>query len=164
MKIRPMQDSDLDRVLELAGNLAHAPRWAREVYETAIRPGSAPRRVALVVAEPAFGVVGFAVASVVPPEAELETIGVAAGWQRSGVGRRLLEETIQIIGGLGVTKVILEVRESNRAARQLYRAAGFDETGHRSSYYIDPKEDATIMSLSLTDGRRPEGDRSRIFA
>ena len=51
MTIRPMQDSDLDRVLEIAGNLAQAPRWAREVYETAIRPGSAPRRVALVAEE-----------------------------------------------------------------------------------------------------------------
>ena len=151
MTIRPMQDSDLDRVLEIAGNLAQAPRWAREVYEAAIRPGSAPRRVALVAEEATLGLVGFAVASFVTPEAELETIGVAVARQRSGIGRQLLGETKRILGGLGVTKVILEVRESNSAARQLYRATGFDETGRRSSYYVDPKEDAIIMSLKLAD-------------
>ncbi len=151
MTIRPMQTSDVDRVLEIADNLAQAPRWAREVYETAIRPGSAPRRIALVAEEPALGIVGFTVASLVTPEAELETIGVAIARQRSGIGRQLLGETKRILGELGVTKVILEVRESNRAARQLYKAAGFDETGHRSSYYIDPKEDAIVMSLKLAD-------------
>lgn len=156
MTIRPMLASDIDRVLEIADNLAQAPRWAREVYRTAIRPGSAPRRVALVAEEPIPGVVGFAVASVVMPEAELETIGVAAGRQRRGVGRRLLEEVGRILSGLGVTKVSLEVRESNRAARQLYRAAGFDEIGRRPGYYADPKEDAILMVLELPGRISPE--------
>ena len=151
MTIRPMQTSDVDRVLEIADNLAQAPRWAREVYETAIRPGSAPRRIALVAEESTLGLVGFAVASFVMPEAELETIGVAVARQLSGIGRQLLWETNRILGGLGITKVILEVRESNRAARQLYKAAGFDKTGHRASYYVDPKEDAIMMSLKLAD-------------
>jgi ribosomal-protein-alanine N-acetyltransferase len=146
-----MLASDIDRVLEITDNLAQASRWAREVYETAIRPGSAPRRVALVAEEPALGIVGFTVACVVTPEAELETIGVTAAQQRSGIGRQLLGETKRILGGLGVTKVLLEVRESNRAARQLYKAAGFDETGRRASYYVDPKEDAIVMSLKLAD-------------
>jgi len=78
--------------LKLPGKLQpdQAPRWAREVYETAIRPGSAPHRVALVAEEPIPGVVGFAVASVVRPEAELETIGVAAGRQRRNDGQYAL--------------------------------------------------------------------------
>lgn len=150
MTIRPMQASDIDRVLEIAASLAQAPRWAREMYETAVRPQSAPCRVALVAEEPESpAVVGFAVASVVLPEAELETIGVSMSSQRRGVGRRLLEEIERILAGAGVTKVILELRESNSAARRLYRAAGFDETGCRPSYYADPKEDALIMSRML---------------
>lgn len=153
MTIRPMQASDIDRVLEIADSLAQAPRWAREVYEAAIRPGSAPSRVALVAVDPdSASVNGFAVASVVPPEAELETIGISAESQRRGIGRRLIEEISRILAESGVTKVILEVRESNSAARQLYRATGFDQTGRRPSYYIDPKEDALIMSRMMGRG------------
>lgn len=164
MTIRPMQASDVDRVLEIAKSLTQAPRWPREMYETAVRPGGAPRRLALVAEEPESAtVIGFAMASMVLPEAELETIGVSSESQRRGVGRRLLEEIGRILAGAGVTKVILEVRESNSAARRLYRAAGFDETGNRPSYYIDPKEDALIMSRMLGGERSFTGEEKPGF-
>ena len=40
----------------------------------------------------------------------------------------------------------LEVRESNTAARALYRAYGFYEVGLRTRYYADNHEDAIIMT------------------
>lgn len=155
MTIRPMQALDVDQVMEIAESLVQAPRWARPAYETAIRPGTVPRRIALVAEEAQSGwVVGFAVASIVLPEAELETIGVATDRQRRGVGRRLLEQVCWVLGGLEVTKVNLEVRESNRAAQRLYESCGFVQTGHRPDYYADSKEDALIMSRTL--GTKPD--------
>ena len=41
--------------------------------------------------------------------------------------------------------LMLEVRESNLAARKLYLHAGFAEEGRRKDYYREPKEDAIIM-------------------
>jgi ribosomal-protein-alanine N-acetyltransferase len=43
-----------------------------------------------------------------------------------------------------VTRVFLEVRESNAAARALYEKCGFQISGRRKSYYSDPAEDAVL--------------------
>lgn len=147
--IRAMQVADVERVVEIAGSLLDAPRWPREVYEAAATPGSTPQRIALVAEKPGVGVVAFAVASRIRDEADLETIGVAIRWQRKGIGRALLTEVGQALFGLGVGRISLEVRESNAAAQSLYRLHGFVESGRRPSYYIDPKEDAIVMSLGL---------------
>jgi ribosomal-protein-alanine N-acetyltransferase len=151
MTIRPMQAGDVGRVLEIADTLPHAPRWAPEVYEAAIRPASSPRRIALVAEDPDSGaVIGFAIASVVLPEAELETICVSGQWQRRRVGQRLLTEMTRLLAASEVTGIVLEVRASNAAARGLYQSCGFVLNGHRPGYYHDPKEDAYIMSLQIT--------------
>ena len=43
----------------------------------------------------------------------------------------------------------LEVRKSNAPARALYERFGFETLGERKSYYINPREDAVIMTLGL---------------
>jgi ribosomal-protein-alanine acetyltransferase len=96
-----------------------------------------------------FKTVGFAVASLVPPQAELETIAVAAEAQRSGLARRLFAELAHDLKQAHVTEVMLEVRASNTPALALYRSLGFRESGLRRSYYADPEEDAVLLSLSL---------------
>ena len=44
----------------------------------------------------------------------------------------------------------LEVRDSNAAARMLYRQLGFAEEGRRSAYYRDPEEDALLLGRVVT--------------
>ena len=46
----------------------------------------------------------------------------------------------------GMDEATLEVRESNEAARALYRRHGFHEVGRRKRYYPDNGEDAVIMT------------------
>jgi ribosomal-protein-alanine N-acetyltransferase len=147
---RPMKAADLDRVLEIATELDRAPQWPREVYEAMLDPVNAGRRLALVAEDVESDLVtGFAVASLASPEAELETIGVAIGFQRQGIAARLVREMGRVLGLRGVTKVQLEVRDSNLAAKRLYESLGFVEEGRRWSYYTDPIEDAVLMRLDL---------------
>lgn len=154
MRIRAMETGDLDQVVALADSLPQAPRWAREVYEAALTPGSAPRRLALVAVEPVSeAVAGFAVAALVGPEAEIESVAVAGKLQRRGIGLQLMGELKGVLGREGVTKVFLEVRESNTPAQRLYGRLGFKTTGRRRGYYLDPKEDAVVMGLEL-EGKR----------
>ncbi len=94
-------------------------------------------------------VIGFAVASVVAPEAELETIALAAEGQRRGVGARLVGALVEQLRRERVTELLLEVRASNQAALAFYRAEGFRKTGRRVGYYADPKEDAVLMVRRL---------------
>jgi ribosomal-protein-alanine N-acetyltransferase len=94
-------------------------------------------------------VVGFLIARLLAPEAELETIGVATEGQRRGTGRRLLGAMVEELREAGVHEAILEVRASNQAALRFYRELGWRETGRRQRYYADPEEDAVLMSLRL---------------
>jgi ribosomal-protein-alanine N-acetyltransferase len=136
-------------VMEIAESSAQAPRWSRTAYAAALDAAGEPRRIALIAHRSNNAIAGFAISLIVGSEAELETIVVAPEWKRQGVGRALLLELAAALREHGVTKVLLEVRDSNRAARQLYRSNGFEESGRRPGYYTDPKEDAVLMERSL---------------
>jgi [ribosomal protein S18]-alanine N-acetyltransferase len=149
VRIRSMKAADLDRIVEIAAEMDHAPQWPLRVYEAMLYPSSA-KRIALVAEDSGTGaVVGFAIAGLVAPEAELESIAVSAGYQRRGVARRLLEALAGELGRSQVREVVLEVRESNHAARALYTSLGFVEEGRRPSYYADPVEDAILMRTQI---------------
>ena len=94
-------------------------------------------------------VLGYAVASVLAPEAELETIAVSPQFQRRGLGALLLRSVVAELRKDQVREVLLEVRASNRAALGLYAAQGFEESGRRVAYYADPEEDAVQMRFKL---------------
>ncbi len=92
---------------------------------------------------------GFAVACLLPPEAELESIAVSAAEQRRGIGRELFFAMVDELRAAGVREVLLEVRASNRRALDFYHSLGWSETGRRLRYYTDPEEDAVLMILKL---------------
>jgi ribosomal-protein-alanine N-acetyltransferase len=100
------------------------------------------------------GTVGFLVAGLVPPEAELETIAVSGALQGQGIGKLLLLELVEKLRGDGINVVHLEVRASNDRALGFYRAMGFRESGRRPRYYADPEEDAVLMALDLPAASR----------
>jgi [ribosomal protein S18]-alanine N-acetyltransferase len=150
VEIRPMTAADVTRVMEIAASLPEAPQWPEAAYLTALNPESSPRRIALVAAGPGPGVQGFTVASLLPSQAELESIAVAAGSQQRGLGRMLFEALAIDLRAAGILEIILEVRASNRPALAFYRSAGFGQTGLRRAYYVDPIEDAVLMRLHFT--------------
>jgi [ribosomal protein S18]-alanine N-acetyltransferase len=149
LRVRAMQAAEIDAVLALAASLPGAPHWARAAYQTVLSADSTPARVALVAATAQGAVAGFAIASLLPPEAELETIAVAPEQQRRGVGRELLKSLAETLRPRGVRSLLLEVRASNEAALRLYQQAGFLTAGRRPGYYSDPSEDALLMRLTL---------------
>jgi len=130
---------------------AEVMQVAEGTFPQGLKP-SAPHQTHIGAAEAApfqnsGPVVGFAVASLVAPEAELETMGVASEGQRRGVGARLLQALVEELRAERVTELMLEVRASNCGALAFYRARGFRETGRRVRYYADPEEDAVLMGL-----------------
>jgi len=156
IEFRRMIATDLDRVLTIAENLPQAPHWPRSAYLTAIdsqfEPESTSRCIALVAADPQPGsILGFAVSSLLPPQAELETIAVAPKSQRQGLGQLLFRALAAKLKAAGASELLLEVRASNHPALAFYRALGFVETGLRAVYYADPIEDAILMRLPLVE-------------
>lgn len=94
------------------------------------------------VAEIEGQVAGFIVSRSVHLEREILNLAVAPEWRRRGVAKALLEHQL----GRGGTH-FLEVRESNLAARALYRTLGFQEVGRRLGYYDRPAESAIVMRM-----------------
>lgn len=160
--IRPMAVADVDRVMEIAAGLASAPQWPRKTWLEMLSPEATLCRIALVAVHlkreqlsacqpptDSTHILGFAVASALPPQAELEVIAVANDSQRQGLGGRLLAALTERLREAGASEILLEVRVSNQAAIGLYRSLGFRQSGVRERYYIDPIEDAVVMAMRL---------------
>jgi ribosomal-protein-alanine N-acetyltransferase len=150
LRIRRMIPADLDVVIQLAESLEQAPRWPRSAYVDALNPEAAPPRVALVAeAQQNAAILGFAVASLMPPEAELESIAVAFEGQRQGIARQIFSALVQELRTARIAELLLEVRASNHAALAFYQAVGFLQTGRRPRYYANPIEDAVLLQLRM---------------
>ena len=82
--------------------------------------------------------------------ADMIDLRVLASSRRQGFGKRLLRASLAAL--VGVTRVDLEVRQSNLSAQALYRTMGFEETGRRPDYYAasSGREHAILMSLALS--------------
>ena len=85
--------------------------------------------------------------NVLQDEAEIIDFRVDVSMRRQGVGRYLLDETLNVLSLSGIKAVFLEVRRSNVAAITLYESAGFATIGQRNNYYETAfgREDALLM-------------------
>ncbi len=100
-------------------------------------------------AEEGGKVCGFVCAQAVAGEWEIENVVVAARSRRCGVANDLMRALIQRAKNELAQAILLEVRESNLAARRLYEKHGLREAGRRRAYYRDPAEDAILFALRL---------------
>jgi ribosomal-protein-alanine N-acetyltransferase len=80
---------------------------------------------------------------VAPDESELLNLVVAPEFRGRGFARALLQELLSV----PAHSLYLEVRESNQAARNLYKSMGFQEVNIRPEYYQAPPEAAIVMKF-----------------
>ena len=91
---------------------------------------------------------GFAVWQTVCDESELHLIATAPEYRRQGLAGQLMMFWQQACAEQGVRRLLLEVRDSNDAAQQLYVKHGFQAYTRRRQYYSLPdgtREDAVLM-------------------
>ncbi|HKS73423.1 MAG TPA: ribosomal protein S18-alanine N-acetyltransferase [Terriglobales bacterium] len=152
MLIRSATPADIPVMIQLEKHSATAGHWSREQYEQVFAAKESPsmRQVSILVIQVDNKVVGFLAARSVDPEWEIENIAIQGEARRRGLGSRLVGQLIDLARAKGGTAVLLEVRESNRAARSLYEKWAFVENGRRRGYYRDPEEDAILYRLELS--------------
>ncbi len=86
-------------------------------------------------------------------DGDIQTIAVAPGARRQGLGRALMLTMIGEARRRGVTAVFLEVRADNPGAQALYRMLGFEEIGVRPHYYQPDDVDAIVMRVEVAAAR-----------
>ena len=148
--IRQATLDDLPAIRNLEKQADTAAHWEKREYDALFAP-EAPRRIALVATEEATPdrVQGFVIARCASEDWEIENVVVAAERRRSGVASRLIRELLQMAHRQAATSVLLEVRESNLAARQLYERLGFSAIARRAGYYREPSEDGLVLRISI---------------
>lgn len=148
----------MPRVAALEAESFSTP-WRAATFHSMLGRSGAVLRVLEV---PPIAVAGYAVLWCVVDEGELANIAVDPRLRGRGLGGYLLDRVVEEAERRGVESLYLEVRDSNRRAREMYAARGFEEFGVRKDYYERPREDARVLVKRLGQGG-PDGARPRIF-
>jgi ribosomal-protein-alanine N-acetyltransferase len=141
--IRTAALEDIPAILAIEQSTPMAVHWSAEQYQARIGNGKA----CFLVAESQGQIVGFLCANIVVGEWEIENVVVDETSRRHGLGSQLMRAVIARWQKSGSTVLLLEVRESNVAARALYARHSLHETGRRRAYYRDPVEDAVLYAF-----------------
>ena len=150
MLIRAAVPEDIPQIMKLARQSETAAHWSEHEYSALFAP-EAPRRMVLVAApeERPKVVIGFLISLCASEDWEIENVVVDPSSRRQGVGSLLLCELLNRARQQGAESLLLEVRESNIAARELYKKMGFSEEGRRPRYYREPEEDALLLRRAV---------------
>lgn len=144
MQIRRMTKEDCAQVAAIE-TMSFSMPWSLHAFtETVDNPN-----YRFLVAEERGEILGYCGFVYVLDEAEIPNVCVSAEARRRGVGRALMEALIALAEELQIVTLHLEVRQSNVAARNLYRSVGFEEIGIRKNFYELPREDAVLMCKTV---------------
>lgn len=147
LSFAPMRSADVDEVHALECSVFPHP-WSRANFSESLASGYD----AWTARDAAGQLAGYYLLMYAVDEAHLLDVAVAAGRQRQGLGRHLLDRIGARAREQGMTSVLLEVRPSNERALEVYRRYGYREIGRRKGYYPahgGQREDAIVMRIDL---------------
>lgn len=144
LAIRKMKEADIPEVARLEKEI-FSDSWS----EKAIKETFDQQQTLVLVAYEDKQLIGYLILYFVLEEGEIARIAVISDHRRQGVGARLLLELEDLCEDNGITKLLLDVRESNKAAISFYTSYGFVQDGIRRNFYTNPQEDGILMSREI---------------
>lgn len=142
--IRKMKETDIPAVARLEAEIFPDP-WS----ERALMDSYRQKQTLLLVAYEDYQLIGYLIMYYALEDGEIARIAVIPRKRRQGVGARLLLELENLCKIGGITRLLLDVRESNGPAISFYTDYGFVQDGVRRRFYSDPVEDGVLMSRDL---------------
>lgn len=143
-----LNNADLAELLTLeTDGFSEHERWSQASWETELARAN----------QRTFGIrldgklVAASLVSVLAPDSELLRIAVDHTYRRRHLAAQLLGESLAWAKAEHATRMLLEVREDNTAARALYNAAGFVRLSQRDNYY-GPGATALVLEHSFEAG------------
>ena len=144
MQIRSMTRNDCEQVAAIEAASFSLP-WSLRAFTDTVEK----ENFRYFVAEESGEILGYCGFLYVLDEAEIPNVCVKASARKQGIGKQMMSVLVEKAAKLGITTLYLEVRESNAAARTLYKSLGFAEDGIRKNFYEQPVENAVLMSKTL---------------
>jgi len=144
LTIERMKEEDLEEVLRIEKESFSDP-WTKESFLEDLHRGFAYPAVVKMGGE----LVGYTCLWKIEDELQIANIAVDKGYRRRGIAQRLIEWIMEQALKQNCKTIILDVRESNSGALELYRKFDFEEIGRRKNYYRYPVENAIIMEKKL---------------
>lgn len=142
--VRELKVEDSAAVAEMEQQIFSDPWSEKSVMETVQQKQSV-----CFAAEKAGHLLGYLLAYHAADEAEIARIAVQKETRRQGAAGKLMQALEHYCEEHKMEKLLLDVRESNEAARSFYTKNGFVEDGIRQGFYTNPSEDAVLMSRQL---------------
>ena len=99
----------------------------------------------------AYPIIAYVLSRTILQELYILKLAVSKAWRRNGVASQLLKESCWVASQKDMTNAILDVRQTNQSAIQLYKKHGFYPVGIRPKYYTDTREDALVMKKNLKE-------------
>lgn len=156
-RLRPMLDSDVERVVPIEAELfAGDPPWRAEQFRAELE--GVPETRWYTVAETEAGeVAGYAGLREVDGTVDVQTIAVVPAHQRRGLGTTLLDALIDVARRRRAREILLEVRADNEPAIAFYQRHGFQRIARRRGYYAGGRIDGLVLRRRLPERPRKEG-------
>lgn len=145
LNFRPMLISDIDSIMSIETTIYSHP-WTKGIFADCIKIG-----YLCFIAERDQQIYGYGAMSTGAGECHILNISVPKHLQGKGIGKQLLQHMLFQAKQQKVEMALLEVRESNQQAINLYENQGFNEIGVRKGYYpaAKGKEDAIMFAKQL---------------
>ena len=141
---------ELDAIMGIESTTFGTDAWSRTAMKSEL---SSANTFYLVAADPDEPAATAGYAGLLCPrgasQADIQTIAVAEGFRRRGLGRALMTALITEARERGAREVFLEVRADNPGAIDLYLSLDFEEIAVRKKYYQPDGVDARIMRLTI---------------
>ena len=145
--IRAFRAEDAAAAATIAGEAPEAANWEENSYREALNWSG----VVAVICGHDGKITGFIIGRQVGNDAEILNLAVTRTRRRQGEGKALLHAAMGEFRTRGVSRVFLEVRESNESGIAFYGKHGFTRKGRRPGYYHTPDEAAVLMERNLGD-------------
>jgi ribosomal-protein-alanine N-acetyltransferase len=143
MTIREMTADDIDRITVLDKQAFSKP-WSAQTFAEELQKDYSY----YLTAETENEIIAYAGIWCIYEVAELIRIAVSPSFRRQHVADALMDVILNKAAECGCEKMMLEVRESNCSAYELYLKHGFVQTSVRRGYY-DGTENAVIMEHTI---------------
>lgn len=149
-KIREMDKDHLEQIMEIE-RISFPTPWTEKMFLDELASSLSFHFVAFQREKRCDCVLCYIIFWMFKEEVHILNLATHPAFRRLGIAHSLLLFTLDFSYRRGGILYLLEARERNQAALDLYRKVGFASCGVRKKYYVDTGEDAILMGLFYGD-------------